>query len=72
MQRDMKRCQDVNPCVDVSSENAKGYITQRIVIATQRIGIASQWKDIRLDEKTLQLDEKILRTLREDQPLTIV
>ena len=35
MKRDMKRCEDLNPCLDVGSDNAKGYITQRIVIATQ-------------------------------------
>ena len=39
MQRDMKCCEDLNPCVDVGSDNAKGYITQRIVIATQRTGV---------------------------------
>ena len=42
MQRDMKRCEDLNPRVDDGSNNAKGYITQRTVIATQRIGTATR------------------------------
>ena len=42
MQRDMKRYEDLNPDVDDSSDNVKGTITQRIVIATQLIGTATR------------------------------
>ena len=33
---------DLNPFVDTRSDNAKGYITQRIVMATQRIDTATR------------------------------
>ena len=35
MQRDMKHCKDLTNAWIQGSNNAKGYITQRIVVATQ-------------------------------------
>ena len=73
MQRDMKHCEDLFA--------EKGYITQRIVLATQRtgsaldeqaletqrIGIVDRRKDIQLDKKTSLLDSTRRKTLQLDK-----